>query len=124
MRRKLFICIAIMVPVALLHFVVGPHYRGPHREFVNGYLIDILLPFAIYFLLTIPQSIMARNWLLRAGIVFMVGAAVETSQYFDLAIFGQTFDPLDYVMYLGGVIVAVICDKLIFPKIFTFWVAE
>jgi hypothetical protein len=123
-RRKLFICFAIMIPVALLHFVVGPQYRGPYRNFVNGYLIDIILPFAVYFLLTIPKNLLSRKSWLRAGIVFAIGATVETAQYFGLAVLGQTFDPLDYVMYAGGVLCAIIFDKFIFPRILTFWVTE
>ncbi len=120
-RQKVFVVIAIMIPVALLHFVIGPHYRGPFRAFVNGYLIDILLPFAVYFLLAIQKGPVGRYIWLRAAIVFAIGASVETAQYFGVAIFGQTFDPLDYAMYAIGVLLAVACDRLIFPRILPFW---
>ncbi len=38
--------VAVALAVGLLHFVTGPNYHGPFRVFVNGYLIDILLPLA------------------------------------------------------------------------------
>lgn len=36
----------------------------------------------------------------------------------------ETFDPLDFVMYGLGGILAAICDRLLFPGIFTFWKTE
>ena len=60
---KTFVVICIAVPVALLHFLTGPSYHGPFPEFVNGYLIDILLPFAFYFLLCQIETIpILRHW--------------------------------------------------------------
>jgi len=40
-KRKIFI-----IAVAL-HFLIGPNYQGLLPEFMGGYLIDILLPFAL-----------------------------------------------------------------------------
>ena len=47
-RKALVVGIAI--GVGILHFFTGPEYRGPLRTFVTGYLIDILLPFAMYLI--------------------------------------------------------------------------
>ncbi len=122
--QKRVLVVSIQIVVWLLHFVTGQHYTGPYPVFVNGYLIDILLPFAVYFLL----CLMAENvfWLRPAYVkaigVVGFGACVELSQYFDFPIFGSTFDPLDMVAYAGGVTLALLCDVILFPRLFGFWV--
>ena len=110
-----------MIPIALLHFVTGKNYRGPYPDFVNSYLIDIILPFGVYFLLCLPTHRLLQPWWAKALIVFGIGATVEALQYFGIAVFGNTFDPLDFVMYAAGAILAAFCDTLIFPRIFGFW---
>jgi hypothetical protein len=50
MNRKVVV-VLIALAVGLLHFLTGPGYRGPLPWFVNGYLIDILLPFAMFLVL-------------------------------------------------------------------------
>ncbi len=49
--QKKLLMVNISVTVSLLHFVTGSAYIGPFPVFVNGCMIDILLPFSIYFLL-------------------------------------------------------------------------
>jgi len=56
--------------------------------------------------------------------VFAVGAVVEIAQFFGVPIFGRTFDPLDFVMYGLGVILAAILDTTVLPRIFDFWAPE
>ncbi len=122
-RRKAMVIVAIMVPIALLHFVTGPQYAGPFRDFVNGYLIDIVLPMGVYFLLT-PQDekiTVLAPWYAKAIPVFLLGVVVETLQYYGIPLFGRTFDPLDYLAYGAGVVLAVLLDCLLFPRIFSFW---
>ena len=109
-RRDKRIVVAICVVVAGLHFVTGPGYAGPFKLFVNGYMIDILLPFAMFLLLGIAGIEFLRGRLLRAVAVFGVGAGAETLQYFGIGIFGQTFDPLDYVMFLVGIVGGVVFE--------------
>jgi hypothetical protein len=55
MKNKIstYIIVVISVIVALLHFVTGLDYAGPFKTFVNGYLIDILLPMNVYLLFQI-----------------------------------------------------------------------
>ena len=125
-RKKTVVMVCIMVPVALLHFVTGPKYSGPFPHFVNGYLLDILLPFAFYFLLC-PQDVtyaVLRPLYAKAAPVFAIGLTIETAQFFGVPIFGSTFDPLDYVMYALGVSFAAIIDTQIFPRVFSFWAPE
>lgn len=117
---KTMLIVGIMIPIALLHFVTGSNYRGPYPEFVNGYLIDILLPFGLYFLLCLDR-IPIKSWIVKSALVFGIGASVEIAQFFGVPLLGRTFDPLDFVMYGTGVTLATIFDMLVFPKTLRFW---
>jgi hypothetical protein len=119
--RKRLLVTAIAVSVGLLHFVTGPSYRGPYPEFVNGYLIDILLPLALYFLLCLVELSFLKSWFVKAILVFGVGFSVEVAQYFGVPLLGRTYDPLDFLMYALGVILAAALDKFVFPRTFKFW---
>ncbi len=117
---KTIVIVCIMIPIALLHFLTGSNYRGLYPEFVNSYLIDILLPFGLYFLLCLDR-IPIKSWIVKSILVFSVGASVEIAQFFGVPLLGRTFDPLDFVMYGAGVTLAAILDALVFPKVFGFW---
>jgi hypothetical protein len=121
MLRKKIVIVSVVIPVALLHFFTGSNYRGPYPGFVNGYLLDILLPLALYFLLCVGGFSLLRSWAVKGILVFGVGAVVEIAQFFGVPIFGRTFDPLDFVMYGLGVILAAILDTTVFPRVFKFW---
>ena len=108
--------VAIAVAVALLHFAAGPGYRGPMRAFVRGYLIDILLPFAMYLLLSLVERPRLSR-LIRAAAVVGVGVTVEVLQFFGVPVFGRTFDPLDFAMYAGGVLAAVVFERWVLSKL-------
>jgi hypothetical protein len=122
-KGKTKVAVAIAVPVALLHFVTGPGYRGPWPDFVNGYLIDIMLPFSVYFLLAPQDAVypMLRPWWVKALPVFAIGVTVETAQYLGIHLLGETFDPLDFVAYGAGVALAALVDTQIFAGVFEFW---
>lgn len=110
--------IILMLLVASLHFVTGTHYKGPFPHFVNGYLIDLVLPFALYFLLCMYVKPIFKYWPVRCCVIFLVGATIETAQYYGVPIFGSTFDPLDYVAYASGVLLAAILDQIVIPRYF------
>lgn len=122
-RKKVTLIVGIAVPIALLHFVTGPQYAGPFPVFVNGYMMDILLPLAMYFLLCLSSENLPplRHWWVKAILVFSVGLSVELAQWQGVPIFGRTFDPLDILMYALGVMLAAALDTLIFPNLFPFW---
>ncbi|MBN1402701.1 MAG: hypothetical protein JXA74_17805 [Anaerolineae bacterium] len=109
LKEKLIV-VSLAMTVGLLHFVTGPGYRGPCPAFVNGYLIDILLPFAMYLLLGIARPALASGALSRGLLVFAVGATAETLQYFGVPLFGRTFDVLDYGMFALGIGLAAIFE--------------
>jgi hypothetical protein len=120
-RRKTIVTVTIMVPIALLHFVTGSQYDGPFPIFVNGYLIDILLPFGFYFLLSLSENDILQSWKARGLLIFMAASAVELAQYNGIPLLGRTFDPVDIIMYGLGVFLAILCDLYIFPQVFSFW---
>jgi len=105
------------VAVGLLHFLTGPGYRGPVPGFVNGYMIDILLPFAMVLVLGIADQSVLRSGVARGGFVFAIGAITETLQYFGVPIFGRTFDLLDYVMFGIGIGLALVFERVVLSRI-------
>ena len=123
-RQKSWVVVSIVIPIALLHFFTGHNYQGSYPEFVNGYLLDILVPFAFYFLLCLPDAVFLRSWVVKALPVFAVGCAVEIAQFYGVPILGQTFDPLDFLMYGIGVLSAAALDVVVFPRLFNFWAVE
>jgi len=115
-KRKVVV-VLIAVVVGLLHFLTGPGYRGPVPGFVNGYMIDILLPFAMVLVLGIADQSVLRSGVARGGFVFAIGAITETLQYFGVPIFGRTFDLLDYVMFGIGIGLALVFERVVLSRI-------
>jgi len=111
------VVVAICLTVGALHLFTGPHYRGPRRAFVTGYLIDLVLPFSLVLLLGVglDRSPSLRRPAVRATAVVLFGAAVEFLQYLGVPLFGRTFDPLDLLMYATGAIAALAFERLAFP---------
>jgi hypothetical protein len=114
-NRKVIV-VLIAVIVGLLHFFTGPRYCGPFPAFVNGYMIDILLPFAMYLVLGVAMISILRNGIARGVFVFAIGAVTETLQYFGVPIFGRTFDLLDYLMFGVGIGLAVVFEKIVLSR--------
>ena len=120
MFKKIIITI-IALAVGVLHFVTGEQYQGPFPVFVNGYLIDILLPMTLFLLMGLFQNKIIRSTLFRACAVFGFDCFVEASQYFGYPIFGSTFDLLDIFAYAGGVLLGALLDTFVFPRFFPRW---
>ena len=121
MNRKTGIIVSVNLMIALLHFVTGSHYAGPYPAFVNGYLLDVLIPFGFYFLLCLSRFPLLRSWIVKSILVFGAASLVEIAQFFGVPLLGRTYDAADFVMYGIGVILAVILDAIVFPRIFEFW---
>ena len=115
-NRKIIV-VFIAVAVGLLHFITGPKYNGPFPVFVNGYMIDILLPFAMYLVLGVAKQSILRSGIARGVFVFSIGAITETLQYFGVPIFGRTFDLLDYLMFGLGIGLAVVFERYVLSRI-------
>jgi glycopeptide antibiotics resistance protein len=120
-NRKKILVAAILIPIALLHFVTGSRYQGPYPSFVNGYLLDILIPLGFYLLLCLVEVPILNSWLVKGILVFSAALAAEFAQWMGMPFLGQVYDPLDILMYAIGVLLAVMLDLLVFPKLFHFW---
>ena len=118
---KMIVIVGIMIPIALLHFLTGSHYQGPFPLFVNGYLLDILLPMGFYLLLCLNDRLIFSSWLIKGLSVFGAAVAVEMAQRMGIPLLGRTYDSLDILMYALGVALAVVFDLILFPKVFPFW---
>ena len=114
----------IALTVGLLHFVTGESYRGPFPVFVNGYLIDILLPMTLYLLMGLLEVRWLRSPIFRAVVVFLFGCVVEISQYLGHPLFGSTFDLLDILAYASSVLLGILLDQVLFPRVFPGWDTE
>ena len=115
MNRKLLV-VGIALGVGALHFLTGPAYRGPLPVLVNGYMIDILLPFAMYLVLGVADQALLRSDVARGVLVFGIGAVTETLQYFGVPIFGQTFDLWDYSMFAIGIGLAAVFERVVLSR--------
>lgn len=118
---KKFITVGIALTIGALHFVTGEQYRGPFPAFVNGYLIDFLLPMVLFLLSGMIEVKWIHSPLFRAAAVFLFGCFVEISQYFGYPLFGSTFDPLDILAYAGGVGLGIFLDLILFPRLILRW---
>ena len=116
-RNRKLLVVGIAVSVGMLHFFTGPEYRGPFRAFVTGYLIDILLPFAMYLVLGITDHAVILSRAARFAVVFGIGALAETLQYFSVPLFGRTFDPLDYLMFGIGIVCAAVFEWAVLSRL-------
>ena len=116
-RNRKLLVVGIALGVGILHFFTGPEYRGPFRAFVTGYLIDILLPFAMYLVLGVTDHAVLLSRIARSALVFGIGALAETLQYFGVPIFGRTFDPLDYLMFVIGIVGAAVFEWAVLSRL-------
>jgi len=114
-NKRLFVII-LAILVAIIHFIIGPNYNGPFKSFLSGYLIDILLPFFLYFLFTLKLNRIKQKILVGLGILSLA-TAIEYLQYRAIGIFGSTFDPYDFLAYLTGVVSAILFDLIVLEKI-------
>jgi len=116
--EKRIVIVVIALLVGALHFVTGENYKGPFPVFVNGYMIDILLPMTMFLLMGLIENKIVGSVLFRAVAVFGFGCFVEVSQYLGYPLFGSTFDLLDILAYAGGVLFGIILDQFVFSRFF------
>jgi hypothetical protein len=112
-QKSVYLIVGISLFVALLHFLIGPDYQGIFRHFVRGYLIDILLPFNLYLLLQVSlrkNISVLKSRIIGAALTFSFGILVEFLQLKNIHFLGETYDPLDILMYGIGVGLGVILD--------------
>lgn len=117
-KVSLLIIVAISLFVSGLHMVIGS-YHGLFRDFIHGYLIDLLLPMNFYLLF---QHGGRRLFSLRAcrivgaAAIVLLSCAVELLQYLGYSVLGTTFDPLDILIYFMGVGLGILVDVVVLSR--------
>lgn len=116
--KKITIVIGIELALALIFFI-GADWAGENvHRFFHSYFADIALPFGFYFLL-IPDEdtfLFLRPWHNKALAVFLLVSTSEILQYFGIYALATVFDPIDFVMYAGGVLLAASVDTKLISK--------
>jgi len=140
------VVVVVQLLVALVHiFRLGSYLRGTLHVLYYSYFSDVLIPFGMYFLVcqvetSVSLSLRAepmgrpvpafvefinahilRDWRLKALLVFGVASLTEVLQAFGVPLFGRTFDPLDFAMFAGGVLLAVIADRFVLERFLPGW---
>ncbi len=118
-QKVLVVGIQLMLVVVL---VVGSRVTsGWVRIWYSSYFADVALPFGFYFLLMVvgQQWAVLKEWWKKALAVFGLCAISETLQYMGIFALARVFDPMDYVMYGVGVLLAVVVER----KVLARWVS-
>ena len=124
--RKRVVVVSIELVIAVL-FVAGASPADPALQMLyQCYFADVAIPFGFYFLLSAQEgSVPAlRYWWVKALAIFVLCATSETLQYFGIYALARVFDPVDYLMYGAGVLLAAFVDTQIFARVFGFWKLE
>jgi hypothetical protein len=124
MLCRMVLVFSIMLVIALVHlFRVGTYLQGSLFNLYYSYFSDIVIPFGMYFLLCLEDVYFRflKDWRVKAMLVFGVASSIEVMQAFGVPLLGQTFDPLDFVMFAGGVLLAALVDRFLFNRLFSFW---
>jgi hypothetical protein len=126
-RPRLAVGVGVQVFIALMHaFRVGSYLEGAMHALYYSYFSDVALPFGMYFLLC---GVDARRPYLRdrrtkAALAFGPAAIAETLQGFGVSALGTVFDPLDFLMYAAGVLLAVGVDVVLLQRFLPGWALE
>ncbi len=123
MNNKKLVVVVIMLLIASV-FVVGADWAGPAAlRFFKNWFADLAIPFGYYFLLVLIEDQFRpfQKWQVKAISIFALCSLSETLQYFGIYALATTFDPLDYLMYAIGVLLAAFTDRIIFTRLFRFW---
>ncbi|WP_372770372.1 hypothetical protein [Lutibacter sp.] len=123
MKNKKTIVVITLLIIASI-FVIGADWASEtiHQLF-HSYFADIAIPFGYYLLLVLLEDEykLIKKWYVKAIAVFVLCSLSETLQYFGVYALARVFDPIDYVMYALGVVLAAFTDRIIFKRMFSFW---
>lgn len=116
--------VVLLVIAAIHYFRLGSYLNGDAHLVYYSYASDFLLPFGAYFFLTMNemQYPVLRNWIVKAWTVFGGVAILEMLQFFSIFLIGDTFDPMDILVYGMGVGLAAFLDVQTLPAQFSDWV--
>jgi len=89
-----------------------------------SYANNLILPFALYFFLCLGERWL-KTWQERALIALAIPIVLELGQLFyyrfSIQRYVGSFDPLDIVMSIIGVGLAVLIERKVFAKLFRNW---
>lgn len=117
-KRKNVIVVGIELTLAICFFIGADWASESIHRFFHSYFADIALPFGFYFLLILNEDVFLflRTWHNKALVVFMLASTSEIFQYFGIYALAIVFDPIDFVMYAGGVLLAALVDIRLISK--------
>ncbi len=121
--KKVVLVVGLQLVIAVF-FISGVDRAYPSAYIIyQSYFADIFLPFGFYFLLTLVQDkhSVFRKWHAKALSIFALCSTSEILQFFGIFALARVFDPLDFVMYGTGVLLAVFVDRKLFTKYLSFW---
>lgn len=124
LRNRKIAGLSIIGIIALLHLSnAGKLLNGNLSLFYSGYMSDLLIPFGIYFLLCIAEFNIRffRKWYVKVAFILGFTTMAEFLQYLNIYALGRTFDPVDILMYFGGVGAAVFVERIIFKSVILNW---
>ena len=115
--------VVLQLVLAMFFIASKSWMSGSMRVIYQSYFADVIIPFGFYFLLTLSSDNhkQLKKWWVKALLVFGLCALSETLQYFGVFALARVFDPVDYLMYGVGVLLAAFVDRQIFTRIFSYW---
>jgi hypothetical protein len=123
-KDKRTIVVVILQLVLAMIFAASKNWMsGSMQVFYQSYFADVMIPFGFYFLLSLisDNHKQLQNWWVKALLVFGLCSLSETLQYFGVFALARVFDPVDYLMYGVGVLLAAFVDRQIFTRMLPFW---
>jgi len=124
LRNRLIVGIIIIIIIALIHiFRVGSYLNGDLYLLYYSYASDLILPFGAYFYLCISELYIKifQKWYVKAAFIIGITTLAEILQLLGVYALGITFDPVDILIYVLGVGIAIILDRLIFKRFIQYW---
>lgn len=119
-KKKTGIVLGIEFFIALIFFIGADWAPARIHRLFHCYFADIAIPFGFYFLLMLNEDNFSfvRPWYSKALAVFLLASTAEILQFFGIWALGRTFDPLDFVMYATGALLAVLADMKVISKFY------
>ncbi len=126
-RVRIIAGLSIITIIALIHIIgVRNYLKGDFYLIYCSYASDLIIPFGIYFLLCISELRyrILKKWYVKASIIIGLTTLAEFLQLLGIYALGITFDPIDIIVYVLGVGIAVIFDRLVFKQFISSWDLE
>jgi len=123
-RNRIIVGFSIIAIIALIHiFRVGSYLSGNLYVLYYSYVSDLIIPFGVYFLLCINDLHIKilQKWYVKAALIIGITTLAEILQLLGIYALGITFDPIDILMYVSGVGIAVVFDRVIFKRFIPYW---